>query len=151
MRAKISGNEPGAETATRFALQFGEARDRGPRIDTVRRRKPVAADDLHVGAAACRHHRASGTALEAVEFAREQRLECNRVVLELHELELEAELARKLALRRHEQNARIALRFERAMPPRPQALGRRCPGRNREQPGNRREEPQRRGRGVHEQ
>ena len=60
---------------------------------------------------------APGTAFVAVELAGEQRAQRQRVALELHYLDFEALLLAEAAVRHHEHETGVALRFQYAMPP----------------------------------
>jgi len=75
----------------------------------MRDHDPVAAQHLHVGAAHARGDGTLGATLIAVELAGKQRLECDLVVLDLEQLELESLQFRESTLCRHQQKARIGL------------------------------------------
>src|SRR5580692_6131066 len=58
------------------------------------------------------------SALKAVEIAGDQRVEQDLVVLDIGDIDVEADFFEEAALRRHGQNAGIALRLDEGMAPR---------------------------------
>ena len=109
--------EFGADTAIDLALQVGDLGDVVLGVDAVRHHDPVAAEDPGVGALGVGGEHALRPALEAVEFAGDQRLERDLVVLELRNLELEALLGGEVARRHHHEDAGVGFGVDQAVAP----------------------------------
>ena len=108
-RARISGNEPGAEIA--MVLPLSSCIDlmlswtKMP-CGTVSHRQPMTLTSTPRKSATIAPPR---SALVTVEFPRQRRLEPDLIVLDFHGLDLQAELVEKAALLGHHEEAGVGL------------------------------------------
>ena len=115
------GRRAGRRSRQRLAGQLLHRGDAGPRHHHIGNRQPRAAHELDVGTARSRRDRAGG-GLEALGFARQQRLHADRIVLDLDRLDLETLLLGKSAPRCHQEETRIGLGGDDGLPPELEAL-----------------------------
>jgi hypothetical protein len=78
----------------------------------------AAADYLGVGAVGGGHQNAARAALETVEITGDGRLGGNLIVLDRHDLDVEPHFLEEAALRRHQEDAGIAVGLNETVPPR---------------------------------
>ena len=111
------GQRAGSRNRNDLALELRHRADVRLGVERIGQPRPSAAGYLDVGAATRRDHRAAGRADITVESAGDQRLQRDRVALEGEHLDVEAVLLGEAAVLVHEDEASVALRLDRAVPP----------------------------------
>ena len=100
-----------------LAFQVFDLLDARAHHQPMRHARPVAADNLQVGAVRAGQDRRAGARFDAVELARQQRLVRGGAVLQADDIELEAVLFGKAPAADHQHEAGIALGFDHGVPP----------------------------------